>query len=348
MDNFTLLAFIAPIVAIAIIPVSTTIKVILVIIFLALMFYFKRGYFYLVLGTNIINNGKGDRQRGWEFFKKGWRAGLSDSSALVVANLFANHKDPSVALKIYDSILKKKESKVREEAKTGKALSLWALDNKEEAVDILRLLFDRGQISKNAALYLSSYLINLGYLDEAYTVVEKSLKIIPKSYKLLDLKAYLLYLRGSVNSANELYEQLFNERIYKFPEIYFHAAEVAISLNEEIKAKNYLNEALNFPFLKTSALKREEVEGLLNSVTESLDSDGSLVFDFYDDEDLFADEPTSVEEEYLEIELNTLLDPDDYYYDEEYGDDLDLDDQPSLESSLFEDEYEDDEQELGF
>lgn len=348
MDSFTLLALIAPIVAIMVVPVSSTIKVIFVVIFLMVAAYVKRGYIYLVLGTNIINNSKADRQKGWQYFEKGWKAGLSASSSLMVANLFVNHKDPVVALKIFESLLSKRELKIREGAMTGKALSLWVLGSKKEALEILRDLFNSGHINKSVALNLSSYLIELELYEEAQTVLEKSLKVIPNSYKLLDLKAYLFFLTGFINRANEIYLQLFTERVFKFPEIYYHAAEVAIDLGEELRAKNYLNEALNHPFLQTSVIDRDKVADLLSLVGDSIDNDGSLAFDFYDDEDLFIDEHPVVEEEFLEIGLHRLLDPDDYYYEEEHEMDLDFDEQPSLESSLFEDEYEDDEQELDF
>jgi len=348
MDNLTLLMFIAPIVFFLLLPVSAIIKTILIVLFLFAMLYFKRGYYYIIRGTHLINNYPSEYERGWIFYEKGLKCGVSNGTALAVANLFLQRNDAEIAHKVYNSIIKKKEGKsskdalILNNAKIGKAEALWIFGEREKAVELLYKLYNKNIPDRNIGTILSGYLLKLDRLEEAQHIIDDAFKNRSETVKMVDNRGYYYYLKGFLKDSETLYDKLLENRAVKSPETLYHASLVAISLGDDDKGKNYLTEALKLPFYKTYDVTKEEIEELLNQANSNLDD--NLVFDFYDT-DMFEDEAQSVDRDYEEIELNSLLDPDDYYYDEEEEMEIDEDEYSLFESTLL-DEYEDDYEEL--
>ena len=111
-----------------------------------------------------------------------------------------------------------------------------------------------------------------------------------------------------------------------------------------------LREALG-DLLQTSTITKAEVERMLlhlldpDANEEDLE-DRELISVLYED-DLFEESvPNTDLDDDDELEPNIELDPEDYEDEEDPGFDMELDEDDILESALFADEYEDDEEEV--
>ena len=124
----------------------------------------------------------------------------------------------------------------------------------------------------------------------------------------------------------------------------------AVALEDAPRAIKLLREALGRPFYQTSTITKAEVERMLlhlldpDANEEDLE-DRELISVLYED-DLFEEHApnTDIDDE-DELDPNIELDPEDYEDEDDPEVEVDFDEDDELESALFADEYEDDEEE---
>jgi hypothetical protein len=229
----------------------------------------------------------------------------------MLGNLFVQRGDAAVALEIYDSVIGKEQRR----RQGGDATITGA-----------------ARVGRSMALWV---------LGEKKQAIDEL---------VTDNRGHYLYLTGAYGEADVLYAKLLGESSPKFPEAYVHAAQVAVALEDAPRAIKLLREALGRPIYQTSTITKAEVERMLlhlldpDANEEDLE-DRELISVLYED-DLFEEHApnTDIDDE-DELDPNIELDPEDY----EDGDDpeveVDFDEDDELESALFADEYEDDEEE---
>jgi tetratricopeptide (TPR) repeat protein len=356
MKNPTLLVVLAAIIVSMILPVSQSIKTIIVIIILLGFLFLKRGYLFVALGSFFLNK-KGDinEKRAWKLYSKGWKAGLAPSYILMLGNLFVQRGDVTTALEIYDMIIAKGEKdrvaykNIEKSAKVSRSMALWILGKEEEAIDTLFKVKESGYIDANLAINLGTYLIESERLDEAQSFIDEARTQIQEVGGMIDNRGHLLFLTGALLEAEILYDEFLKNKKPTFPEAYVHAGEVKMALGKYSKAASYFAKALTFPFYQTSTIEKSEVERLLGEVkdlenvdvdekdSEDEDLEASLYdFDLFDD-----DIDTELSDEDDEVEPNIELDDFDYRDDEDDEVLVDPDDYSSLESQLYDENEED-------
>lgn len=357
MKNPTLLVLVAAILGIMLLPVSQGAKMASIVLLLVLLLYLKRGYLLVALGSRALNAKDPDEAKAWRLYAQGWKAGLPSHYTVMLGNLFVQRGDAAVALEIYDSVIGKEQRRrqggdatITGAARVGRSMALWVLGEKKQAIDELVSLRAEGRLDKNIVVNLGNYLLATGRVEEAGTLINEASEHVPESLGMTDNRGHYLYLTGAYGEADVLYAKLLGESSPKFPEAYVHAAQVAVALEDAPRAIKLLREALGRPFYQTSTITKAEVERMLlhlldpDANEEDLE-DRELISVLYED-DLFEEHApnTDIDDE-DELDPNIELDPEDY----EDGDDpeveVDFDEDDELESALFADEYEDDEEE---
>lgn len=359
MKNPTLLVVVAAILGIMLLPVAQGARMASIILLFLVLIFLKRGYIFIALGSRALNAKEPDEAKAWRLYEQGWKAGLPSNYTVMLGNLYVQRGDAAVALAIYESVVTKEQRRrtggdrtIVSAARVGKSMALWVLDRKSEAIEVLENLRGEGLLDKNIAVNLGNYLLASGRLEEAGKLINEAFEQVPESLGMTDNRGYYLYLSGDVSEADKLYRKLLDEGSVKFPEAYVHAAQVAIALGQAPRAIGLLKEALARPFYQTSTISRAEVEQLLMQARSSESADDEQPEDeeftsvLYED-DLFEESvPNTDLDDDDELEPNIELDPEDYEDEEDPGFDMELDEDDILESALFADEYEDDEEEV--
>ena len=359
MKNPTLLALIVAIFGILLLPVTQSVKVLLVLLAVAVVLYIRRGYILVALGSRALNAKPPQEERAWRYYMEAWKAGLPSHYTIMLGNLFVQRGDASVALEIYDSVIEREQKRrtaqgdIIVSARISRTMALWALSRGDEAIGDLKQLFDEGRRDKSLLINLGTYLLASDRLEEAGEFFEECEQQISESPGMTDNKGLYLLKTGALLEAKEVYDILFSGESPKFPEAYVHAAQVMLALGKNRKAYALLQQALDKEFFKTATVTREMVEQMLeelhqnpNTASEDDDVDAELTSSLYE-ADLFDDSAPNTEvDEDDELEPNIELDPEDF--DDEDDDEMevvvDLDD-ISEESMIFDDDDDDDDEE---
>lgn len=345
------------IIGLIVLPVTRTIKIVMIVVALVLLLFLKRGTLYVILASRALDGkGKGGEERAWRLYRKAWKAGLEPKYNLMMANLFSQRGDAAVALEILDSVVKraerfkKRDPHMLTNAKTSKSMALWILDRRDEAIELLQSIIDGGWIDKNIAVNLGSYLLEEKRLKEAKKLIKESSNLLDESPGMLDNRGYYLYLTRSYHEAQRLYDSLIVDREPNFPEAYYHAALVKIALGKHRTAIILLQRALECPFFKTSTITEGEIQTLLEEQTPLVGNDVEED-DFIADvlaRPLYEEELNDEDEEEYENDdddssPNIELDIEDYLDESDAVDSVEIENFSPLESRLFDEDYEEEE-----
>ncbi len=355
MKNPTLLVVLIAIIIIVMIPVSQSVKSVLVALVLLGFLFLKRGYFFVALGSFLLNK-KGERSQAsaWKLYNKAWRAGLAPNYVLMLGNLFVQRGDVDIALEIYDMIIEKGEKnnakykEISKSARVSRSMALWILGKEEEAIDSLFKVKESGYLDANLAINLGTYLIESERLDEAEVFIEECRSSIQEVGGMIDNRGHLLFLTGALLEAEVLYNEFIKDKSPTFPEAYVHAGEVKMALGKYSKASFYFEKALTYPFYQTSTITKSEVERLFGEVKDlenvDVDEKDSIEEDLESslyENDLFDDEDIDTSlGEYDDEEPNIELDELDYRDEEDDEVFVDPDDYSPLESELYDEQEE--------
>lgn len=356
MKNPTLLALIVAIFGILLLPVTQSVKVLLVLIAVGVVLYIRRGYILVALGSRALNAKPPQEEKAWRYYMGAWKAGLPLHYTIMLGNLFVQRGDASVALEIYDSVIDREQKRrapdgdIIVSARISRTMALWALSRGDEAIGELKTLFDDGRRDKSLLINLGTYLLASDRLEEAGEFLEECDELISESPGMTDNKGLYLLKTGALLEAREVYETLLSGDGPKFPEAYVHGAQVMLALGKNRKAYALLQQALDKEFFKTASVTREMVKQMLeelqqnpNTTSEDDDVDAELASSLYES-DLFDDgAPNTEVDEDDELEPNIELDPEDYDDDEDPEVVIDPDDL-SEESMIFDDDEDDEEQ----
>ena len=344
------------VIGLIVLPVTRTIKIVMIAVALVLLVFVKRGSLYVALASRALTK-EGDEEKALRLYRKAWKAGLQPKYNVMLGNLFSQRGDANVALEIFNSVIKRGERfKKRDEllvvnAKTSKSMALWILDRRDEAIELLQSIRDGGWIDKNIAVNLGSYLLEEKRLNEAKKLIKESSKLLDESPGMLDNRGYYLYLTGSYHEAQRLYDSLIIDRDPQFPEAYYHAALVKIALAKHRTAVILLQKALECTFYKTSTVIMEQIEALLEKQKPLVESDVGE-HEFIEDvlgrtlyEEEVSDEDHDGEDDFDYDDYsgpNIELDIEDYHDDSDGVDSVEIENFSPLESHLFDEDYEGD------
>jgi len=355
--NLTLTVVMLVILVVVMLPLPQQVKTVLVILVILGLVFYRRGYIFVAIASKALNAKKPDEAKAWRYYELGWKAGLPPNYTIMLGNLFAQRGDPAVAARILDSVIekqnkaKKPDGAIIASASTSRSMVYWVQGDIEAAIAILYKVRESGQGDKNLYINLTSYLLEEGRLDEAWSMIEESSAKMAESPGMADNRGWYLLLTGALKPAEKLYNELLKDSKPRFPEAYAHAAQVKAVLGKTTRARELYTEALTKPFYQTTSITREEVlsaleklEAEIPGMEDALDAEDELeIGNFLDEEDLFEEyEPNTDIGEDDEGDPNTELDDEDY----DDGDELEIneDEEPELDSDLFEDEYEDEEE----
>lgn len=351
MKNPTLIVVVILFIIILLIPVTKPIKVAISLVVLSLLLYLKRGYLYLLLATRAIGKNPSHKERAFHYYKKAAYSHLPSNYTIMIGNIFTQRTDATEGLAIYNFVIEREKGKKRvntniiNSAQVASSMALWALGMRDEAITLLQRLRSEGYFDGNLAINLGTFLLDEGDLEGAQEIIEQSSESLEETPALADNRGYYLYLTGEYTEAYLIYMALLQNGELNFPEVYYHGALVAHELGKNATASKFLDKALTKQFYTTSTVTVEMIELLLETLPDRIDSeadvvDAQLALALYD-EDYFDDSSPNTEiDDEDEIEPNIELDPEDW--EEEFDRDYSVEDEePSLESSLFEEEYDD-------
>lgn len=356
MKNPTLLVVLVAAIVVMLLPVVQPAKYTLIVLIIAVVLYAKRGYLFVAMGSRKLNGKQSDPEKAWEYYERGWKAGLSPKYTVMLGNLFVQRGDAEVALRIFDSVVdtgrsgRHADPETAASARISRSMALWVLDRRDEAIESLQQIRSDGRMDRNLAINLGSYLLETNRLDEARSLIEEAAENLPETPGMADNRGWLFLLTGAFAEAQRLYDTLLSEGTPRFPEAYVHAAQAKMALGKNREAVELLKKALERPFYKTSVVRKEDVEQLLGEASDLPDTavtgeDGEkeLEISLYE-EDLFDDDtPNTDVDDDDDGEPNIELDEEDYADEEDPEVEIDPDDDRDLESELFDEEYEDEE-----
>ncbi|MCK9287545.1 MAG: tetratricopeptide repeat protein [Sphaerochaetaceae bacterium] len=356
--NKTFAIVIAVVLVIAVLPVSQLVRILIAVGLAAVFMFYKRGYLYVAMASKAMNAKQPDSDKAWRLYEKGWKAGLSPNYTIMLANLFTQKGDPVIGDEILASVIEKEQHKQKPNqtliasANISRSMSLWVLDKKREAVDMLQEIRKANLADKNLYVNLGSFLLEMGDLAEAEAVMKEAASKMQETPGMIDNCGLLFILRGKYAEARRLYGQLFESTKPGFPEAYVHAAKVEQALGRYEKARQLYKEALSKQFFHTTAYSEAQVKQMLASIESLQDTpveEISSPIDIsyfethqYDDEDLFDDKdetPNTDLDDDDDREPNIELDEEDYYKDDDPA--VEIDTETFHELEVYEDEYED-------
>jgi tetratricopeptide (TPR) repeat protein len=354
--NLTLTVVMIVILVVVMLPLPQQVKTVLVVLVILGLVFYRRGYIFVAIASRALNGKKPDEAKAWRYYELGWKAGLPPNYTIMLGNLFAQRGDAAVAARILDSVIEKQQRSRKPDAaiiasaSTSRSMVYWVQGDIEAAIAILNKVRDSGQGDKNLYINLTSYLLESGRLEEAYVMIEEASAKMAESPGMADNRGWYLLLTGAYKQAEKLYHELLKDSKPRFPEAYAHAAQVKAALGKNTRARELYNEALTKPFYQTTSITKEEVLAALDALGDKdlewapdLDVEDDLEIEgLEDDEDLFEEyEPNTDVSDDDDGDPNNELDDEDY--DDGDESEVEEDEEPELDSDLFGDEYDDEE-----
>jgi tetratricopeptide (TPR) repeat protein len=355
MKNPTLLVLLAAVVSIMVLPVEQSAKFLLIGIAMALYVYMKRGYIYVALGSRILSSQGSDAQKAWDYYRRAWKAGITPQYTVMLGNLFVQRGDPSVALDIYNSVLQKERAKRQPDgeiivsARISRTMALWTTGEKSSAIDELQELYQEGRRDMSLLINLSTYLLDADRLEEAKALLDDIADEIPASPGLSDNQGLYLLKTGNYEEAEQLYDMLITREQPKFPEAFVHAALAYRETGRLRDAYGMLQEASEKEFFNTATVSKDLIQQLMQEIEHDpqyvlSDDESNELAEVLYDQDLFDDGPNTDVHDDDEIEPNIELDDEDFADEEDPEVVVDPEEFSSVESELFDDDYEDEDE----
>lgn len=316
------LALVALLVAL-LLKVSATYKTVLFALAALLLLYSIRSYFYVVLASQVKKKSGSESPRVWNLYRRALHTGLPAKYAVMLSNLFIQQGDPKEALEMLNSFIEKEWTKKKPNqfsilaAKNSISMALYILGDLEGAIDALQNMREKGEVDTNLYTNLSSYLLESDLVEEAEEVLRESEEHVHETPALLDNKGWVLLKQHRYEEADELYQNLINDLLPRFPEAYVHAAMAKEAQGEYEAAEELYQRALTKEFYRSAGYSKKEVEQRLKSIQAGDYRQPFLDVEWlesheYDDDDLFDDEERSAVDDVEEEDSAVELDFEDY------------------------------------
>lgn len=145
---------------------------------------------------------------------------------------------------------------------SNKALTLWKLDNVDEAVSIFE---DITKEYESTSIYVSfgTVLTFSSDLNKALELNKKAYQYNASSKGIKDNLAYTYFLLGDTDRAKRMYDELLDEPV-NFPEAYYNAALVTHAKGQDEEAVRLFKQALTKQFTGLTAVTRAEIQSKID------------------------------------------------------------------------------------
>lgn len=254
------------ILGITVLPVSLLQKVLLVVLFLAGLAFWKRALLlYIRANKYAVDSDSTKWEKAWPLYQKALRSGLDSSFAVTAASMYLQRGDYNVGRQILEEYLakpeKKKDATLVFIAKTMVSMAYWIDGDLDKAIKTVREVYEAGYRDKNLFINYGTYVLEKGDLKTARTLVKEAAHFESSSPGISDNRGWLAILEGNWEEAIPLYNALI-ARGPKFPEPYVHAAQIKIHYGKAGDALLLLDKAIEARFSNTSGMKKEKLEQL--------------------------------------------------------------------------------------
>ena len=256
------LAFMAAMVGVVFLNVSIWVKIAIDVALVLLFMFIRRGYIFFYRAAVAYK--KGDEERVWKNFEKALRAGVDFERKVSIGSVYVQSGDAKRGVEILEAIMTNpKAGHYRNSASVICSMGYWRLGNKQEAIKLLADLRESGYRDDNLAINLETYNHEIGDLKAAKKAITEGRKNNTENNGLLDNRGWYYIQMGFWQKAQEVYDELIDDRNAKFPEAYLHGAQVSIHYEDYEQAIDRLGWSSSKQFSKTCMVTKEYIANLL-------------------------------------------------------------------------------------
>lgn len=255
----------AVILIVLVLPVSPTVRSVLLLLFLGGFIFYKRSVIYYILANRKVTKEDAESHaKAWPLYRKAIKAGLQPNFVITAASMFLQRGDIKEGKEVIETYLanaKNKDSNLINIAKTMVSMAYWMEGDLDKAIATVEEVYETGYRDKNLYINYGTYVLEKGDTELAQRLLEESGELKTSSPGIIDNQGWIYLLRGEWETADTLYQDLVS-RGPKFPEPYVHAAQVKIHYGLLDEAIALLQKALDARYSNTSGMKRDFVEQL--------------------------------------------------------------------------------------
>ncbi len=255
------------VVILSILKVPVSIKLLLIVLFLAGLIFLRRSVvYYIRANRKIISDDQKEWEGAWPLYRKAIKAGLSKQYTITAASMFLQRGNAQEGKEIIENYLNSKrgrEPNLDNVAKTMLSMAYWMEGDLAKAIEYVKEVREKGFRDKNLFINYSTYALADGDLKTAESLINDAGDFEKTSPGIRDNRGWLMILKGEWEQADELFTTLVDQTP-KFPEPYVHYAQVKIHFGQVSEAITQLESALQARFSNTSGMNKEIVQSLLD------------------------------------------------------------------------------------
>ncbi|WP_320128012.1 tetratricopeptide repeat protein [uncultured Sphaerochaeta sp.] len=252
------------ILGIMLLHISVLQKVLLVVLFLGGLVFWKRSLiYYMQANKYVVDPDSSKWAKAWPLYQKAIKNGLSTSYTVTAASMYLQRGDHTIGKQILENYLakteKKKDATLVAIAKTMVSMAYWIEGDLDKAIETVSNVYESGYKDKNLYINYGTYVLEKGDIVTARRLVEEATSFETTSPGIFDNRGWLYLLEGNWEEAIPLYTQLVGKGP-KFPEPYVHAAQIKIHYGKVKDALELLDQAIEARFSNTSGMKKKTIE----------------------------------------------------------------------------------------
>ncbi len=247
---------------------NKTIGLILMAIFAGYKSYTSRAAIITLKANKAFSQNK--LEESMALFEKAYHTkGCTFKEKNIYGFVNLKYGDINIANKVFTELMSEKLDEASLNiVKNNYAMVLWKQDRLDEAIDILKELYNN---YKTTALYgtLGAFLIQKGNLEEAYSIILESYEYDNSDNVILDNLGQIYYLRGENQKALEIFERLLEVKPH-FPEAYYDYGKALMKEGKYSKALELSKEALSKEFNNLSTITRNDINEQIKLLEEKI------------------------------------------------------------------------------
>lgn len=232
---------------------------------IGIVLFINRGVIITLRANKLLANK--EFESGYKLLRKAY---LTDTIPFIVVNgyifLSLKHGYLDNAWEAINRILNgnasfKIKPRHRKETLNNKALYYWATDELEKALEIMNELYSEGFANSNFYGSYGCLLTEVGEFEKAEKVINESLEFDPGDKVSLDNRVSLYIKLEKWEDAKKVWEEL-EDLFPRFPDAWFHGAQVEYHLGNKDRAKELLEEAKERPIFNLSTISNSDIDEL--------------------------------------------------------------------------------------
>ena len=259
---FIALAFMAAMIGVVFLNIPIWYKVAIDVGLILLFLFIRRGYIYFYRAAMAYK--KGDEDKVWYNFEKALKSGVDYERSTSIGSVYIQSGDAKRGVEILERVINSpKAVAFSKSASVICSMGYWRLGEKEKAIKILTDLKESGYRDDNLSINLETYYLELGMLKEAKKEITDGRKNNTENNGLLDNRGWYYIQMGFWQKAQEVYDELIDDRNARFPEAYLHGAQVSIHYNDIEQAVDRLGWSSSKSFSMTCMVSKEYIGKLM-------------------------------------------------------------------------------------